>query len=423
MLTRFIALALVAATTPLASAAQIYVPAGGDLQAAIDSAVANDEILVDGGVHAPVVIDKPLSITGVVGNMPLLRPTDVSEFICPFPFGGCSTFEADAPIRLAGAGGVVTLTGLQIAGSVEHSFFSNFPSAIEGGGFHQLDIVDCTVTAPESMNPTGLSVANHAVNVSIDEITVTDSTITGGTPVSDTAWPTEYIFPAGDGIRTTGDVTICGSTVRGGNGLVTNAHDQMWTVGCADFSGGNGGAGVRTGGTVSHGNSTIAGGNGTVLTIWWQGPSYSCARPDGSDFAVPAGQVIPTSCGGSAAAWSNVGSALPGVFGDPDFTGSGPLTPGSSNPLVLSNAAPNAHAALFYNLMSDPVAFKGGMLEVGAQYYLYPFLTSAVGEIAFDLTMPATALPAGTELFAQWVIQDAAAAQNYAISPAIKAIP
>ncbi|RKY21014.1 MAG: hypothetical protein DRQ55_05765 [Planctomycetota bacterium] len=120
--------------------------------------------------------------------------------------------------------------------------------------------------------------------------------------------------------------------------------------------------------------------------------------------------------------WNNEGFALPGVNGDPLFVGSGDLTAGSANPLELSNAAPLANAALFWNLQSAPVNFKGGTVVPGVAFYVYPFTTSAAGEISVSLGVPSTGLPVGTEFWLQWLIQDSMAVHNYAFSNAIKGV-
>ncbi|RKY16120.1 MAG: hypothetical protein DRQ55_18675 [Planctomycetota bacterium] len=120
--------------------------------------------------------------------------------------------------------------------------------------------------------------------------------------------------------------------------------------------------------------------------------------------------------------WSNEGSALTGINGDPLFVGSGDLTAGSSNPLELSNAAPTAVAALFLNLESDPVDVFGGTIVPGVVYSPYFFMTTAAGEVSLNLVPPPGWLPAGTELWLQWVIQDSAAVHNRAMSNAIKGV-
>jgi len=117
-------------------------------------------------------------------------------------------------------------------------------------------------------------------------------------------------------------------------------------------------------------------------------------------------------------AWADAGNALAGVSGDPALVGSGDLTSGSVNSVDLSNAAPNAAAGLFIALASTPVPFKGGMLMPFP--FFDPLITSTSGTGGFDLpfVMPA-GVPAASELWVQWAIQDAAAIAGVSLSNAV----
>jgi hypothetical protein len=132
--------------------------------------------------------------------------------------------------------------------------------------------------------------------------------------------------------------------------------------------------------------------------------------------------------GGSGAAyvfkitgWFDKACALAGVSGDPLLVGSGELSSADLSYLHLSHAAPSATAGLFIALSSTPVTFKGGSLKP------FPFLppviltTSASGVISIPFLMP-SGVPAGTELWAQWAIQDAAAVKGVALSNAIQGV-
>jgi hypothetical protein len=116
--------------------------------------------------------------------------------------------------------------------------------------------------------------------------------------------------------------------------------------------------------------------------------------------------------------WTDKGSALAGVAGNPKLAGSGDLSGGSGNSLSLIRSAPNATAGLFLGFASTPVPFKGGTLLP------FPFTiplvlpTSPTGTITLTFTMP-TGLPSDVELWLQWAIQDAAAVQGIALSNAL----
>jgi len=67
------------------------------------------------------------------------------------------------------------------------------------------------------------------------------------------------------------------------------------------------------------------------------------------------------------------------------------------------------------------VSFKGGTLMPAP--FMAPLMhtTSAFGEILVPFRMP-EGLPTGTELWAQWAIQDAAAVGGVALSNAIMGV-
>ncbi|RKY18444.1 MAG: hypothetical protein DRQ55_13355 [Planctomycetota bacterium] len=133
-------------------------------------------------------------------------------------------------------------------------------------------------------------------------------------------------------------------------------------------------------------------------------------------------QALPTPGGpnncAAPSAWSDQGNALAGVSGDPLLSGTGDLTDGSANSADLTNAAPGATAGLFLAFESNPVSFKGGTLMPVP--FLDPVIlpTNGSGEILLPFVMP-PAIPAGVEIWVQWLIQDAAAIHGVSISNAI----
>lgn len=116
--------------------------------------------------------------------------------------------------------------------------------------------------------------------------------------------------------------------------------------------------------------------------------------------------------------WTEVAGGLAGVNGEPLLVGSGYLTAGSPNLVVLSNAAANAPAGVFVATSSTPVPFKGGML-LPFPFAIPPIFLTTDNDGGFSLpfTMPA-GVPPGTELWVQWAVQDAAAVVGVALSNA-----
>ena len=120
-------------------------------------------------------------------------------------------------------------------------------------------------------------------------------------------------------------------------------------------------------------------------------------------------------------AWTDERSALAGVAGDPLLVGTGTLVAASPNSLDLTNAAPSAPAAAFVALASVPAPFKGGTLKAFPPLTIVFAATSGAGGIALPFLMPA-GVPAGTEIWVQWGIQDAAAVKGVALSNAVKGL-
>ncbi|RKY21261.1 MAG: hypothetical protein DRQ55_04975 [Planctomycetota bacterium] len=122
-------------------------------------------------------------------------------------------------------------------------------------------------------------------------------------------------------------------------------------------------------------------------------------------------------------AWSDIGSALAGVDGDPRLIGTGDLSDGSANSVELAHAAPGALTGLFLALgPTTPVPFKGGTLQP-VPLLIEPILlpSSPTGTLSLPFVMPA-GLPAGAELVVQMAIQDGAAIHGVALSNAIRGV-
>jgi hypothetical protein len=122
----------------------------------------------------------------------------------------------------------------------------------------------------------------------------------------------------------------------------------------------------------------------------------------------------------SAGPWADLGLAKTGNSGMPHLAGSGPLTPGSSNQLLLSGAAPSAPARLVFGLSAILAPFKGGTLVPQPQLLL-PLATSAAGAASLSFIWPASA-PEGLSLFFQFWIQDAGATDGLSASNGLQGV-
>ncbi len=117
--------------------------------------------------------------------------------------------------------------------------------------------------------------------------------------------------------------------------------------------------------------------------------------------------------------WIDKGCALSGVAGAPVLVGFGVLSAGSSNGVDLSDAAPDSTAGLFIATAGSAAPFKGGVLKPVSPVIAPLILTTdANGEVSIPFVMP-VGIPALTEIWLQYAIQDAAAIHGVALSNAV----
>jgi len=119
-------------------------------------------------------------------------------------------------------------------------------------------------------------------------------------------------------------------------------------------------------------------------------------------------------------AWKDLGFAKAGVDGPPQLSAKGPLSGNTQNTLSLAHAAPSAAATLVVGLSALNAPFKGGTLVPNPDV-LVPLATDGSGAVSLPFTWPAV-VPAGTNVFFQYWIQDAAASQSYSASNALRGV-
>ena len=316
-------LAALLTLAPLLCAAQLHVPGGfATLQAAIDAASPGDVIVIHGGVHAPVVIDKDLYLVGEAGNRPSIRYTQPGEETV--------AFVQDPAIRLAGSfDGTLTLSCIDIGGTTDGSYFGTPGNAIAGDGFAQLALLHCDVRAPEWFFPTGVGFAADAIRLQpgVPNLLVSDSTVIGGEGVYDFPPSGPFDIPrGGDAIHAPDSaVTVLDSHVAGGPGLDMVFVNALYCPSdCNDVDQGEGGDAVEAL-AVYHAGSILEGGPGAE--VW-------CS------FAV-ANQFLCTRASGQTIAGASSVVALPGTL-----FGSGPMRSASYWTLTWVAPSPSAYLVL-----------------------------------------------------------------------------
>ncbi|HVQ27868.1 MAG TPA: hypothetical protein VMV01_21940, partial [Planctomycetota bacterium] len=118
----------------------------------------------------------------------------------------------------------------------------------------------------------------------------------------------------------------------------------------------------------------------------------------------------------------DLGSGLAGVAGVPALAGAGTLASGSPGSLSLTSAKPSALTNLFVSFASTPASFKGGTLVPVPPASTLSLFTNGVGSIPLSWPAWPAGLPAGTSLFFQYAIADAAAPAGVALSNALHAV-
>jgi hypothetical protein len=124
--------------------------------------------------------------------------------------------------------------------------------------------------------------------------------------------------------------------------------------------------------------------------------------------------------------WSDLGSALHSVGSQPELVGTGTLLPGSLGSLAMTHAPADVLVLLLVSLSSAPTPFKGGILVAVPAALVLSGITSDFSPGAPGGTETITwvdwpNLPSGTELFFQYVVRDAYAAQGVSLSNAVRA--
>lgn len=112
--------------------------------------------------------------------------------------------------------------------------------------------------------------------------------------------------------------------------------------------------------------------------------------------------------------WTDVGFAKPGVAGAPHLGGVGPLTAGSTNSVVLTQANPNAPVVQVLGFFAVNAPLLGGIL-VPEPVAVMPLATDAAGGAVWQVVVPA-GIPAGVPVRFQHWIQDSAATFGWSAS-------
>lgn len=199
--------------------AQVFVPGSFSTpQAAIDGSPAESTIIVAGGTWGPLTIDKAITLIGHPA------PTFVADDGPNFHYNG-----QDPAIFLDGPGsGQVTLVNVICSASFMRflpsgSSISRVTPGIAGGGFDELHVYDCTISAVEWDRSilTGVGLGEPGIELGREHVAPTRLWVQGslvrGGQTSDDGF-LDTIPPTNPGaISSDGDVVLIDSTIIGGS--------------------------------------------------------------------------------------------------------------------------------------------------------------------------------------------------------------
>lgn len=113
--------------------------------------------------------------------------------------------------------------------------------------------------------------------------------------------------------------------------------------------------------------------------------------------------------------WLPSGAGLAGVNGVPSLSAQGALIAAQPGSLDLSAAAPSSPAYLVLGFSQLNAVFKGGVLVPSPDLLLPPLNTDGSGVLMLPFSWP-HGVPTGTQLWAQYWVQDAAAPVGFSAS-------
>ena len=118
--------------------------------------------------------------------------------------------------------------------------------------------------------------------------------------------------------------------------------------------------------------------------------------------------------------WQNVGGSTAGFNGFPFLKGDGPLTAGSPATLTLTNTPPNAIMLAWLSFTSAPLNAFGGTIHANPFANQFFFFSDASGGWTATVPWPA-GIPAGTEVWFQFLVEDVTSIYGIILSNGVKA--
>ncbi len=163
--------------------------------------------------------------------------------------------------------------------------------------------------------------------------------------------------------------------------------------------------------------------DGSVVAQFVDSFSYAGPTPVArvqTNLATDAWRSVTFTLAGGTAPWCDLGLALAGTAGKPSLAGTGPLTVGSSNALVLADAPPGAVAYVVLGFAAQYAPLEGGLL-VPTLDLVRAYPVDGAGGLTLPFTWPA-GIPAGTELYLQAWTPDPGGPSGWAASNGLQGV-
>jgi hypothetical protein len=123
---------------------------------------------------------------------------------------------------------------------------------------------------------------------------------------------------------------------------------------------------------------------------------------------------------GGVGTWEDLGGGTTGINGAPTLAGSGSLIGGQPATLLLTNAPANGLVLAWYSLQSNPVNFFGGTIHPLPTLNQLFFFANFLGSLQLQTAWPA-GVPSGTQIWFQFLLDDASVIHGITLSNAVKA--
>jgi len=118
--------------------------------------------------------------------------------------------------------------------------------------------------------------------------------------------------------------------------------------------------------------------------------------------------------------WQDLGGGTVGSHGAVSLTGNGSLVGGSVAGLDLTNAPPGVLSLAWLSFTSVPLPAFSGTVFASPFSGQFLFLTNGSGALSLGTTWP-TGIPAGTEVWFQFLVSDPSVIWDITLSNAVKA--